>query len=519
MKKNPPIVLAILDGFGLANQKNKGNAITAKTAPNIFNYIKKYPSTKLKSSGLSVGLSVGQQGNSEAGHLNIGAGRIVKQDLSYISEAINDKSFFKNKAFLTAISHAKKNKSKIHLMGLLTGENSAHAQIEHLYALLKLLKNKKAKNVYLHLFTDGRDTAPFAALDLLKQLEPHISKNQKIASIIGRFYAMDRAKNWERTKKAYNCLVLNKCKPADNADKALQDSYASGEPDEYIAPICIGKEKGETSRITDGDSVIFFNARSDRARQLAKTFIQKDFNKKNKGSFKRSKILKNLCFVAMTDFGPDLPLISAFPSADIDFALAKAIGEARKQLYISEMEKYAHVTYFLNGGYSQPINGEVRELVVSHKNRSFAQNPEMNTNLITNKIINYIKSNKFDFIVVNFPNADMVGHTGNFEAVKEAVSFLDKQIKLLATEILKLKGTLIVTADHGNAEEMIDKKTGDVLTEHTTNPVPFVIISKNKEFKNIKLRKIGLLADIAPTILQYIDRPVPKEMTGKSLIR
>lgn len=519
MKKNPPIVLAILDGFGLANQKDKGNAITNKTAPNVFGYIKKYPSTKLVASGPDVGLCVGQQGNSEAGHLNIGAGRIVKQDLCYITEAIRDKSFNKNKAFESAIKHAKKNKSTLHLIGLLTGTNSAHAQVEHLHALLELLKKKRVKKVYLHLFMDGRDTAPFAALHLVEDLQKKLSKHQKIVTLIGRFYAMDRAKNWERTKQAYNCLVVGKCNKAKTTKQALTGAYAAGESDEYISPTIICDKDGSESRINHNDAVIFFNARSDRARQLAKTFIQKNFNKKNSGSFKRSKVLKNLCFVAMTEFGPDLPLLSAFPSADISNALAKSIGESRKQLYISEMEKYAHVTYFLNGGFAQPINGEVREVVSSHKNRNFIKNPEMKSKTITKKIIKYIKTNKFDFVVVNFPNADMLGHTGNLEATKKAVSFLDNQLEILRKELFKLNGTLIITADHGNAEEMINKKTGEVLTEHTTNNVPFIMISKTKNIKDIRLKKSGILADIAPTILQYIHQPVPREMTGKSLIR
>jgi len=522
MKKKPPIVIAILDGFGLADFKDKGNAITPKTAPHIFSYIKKYPSTKLHASGQYVGLYNEQQGNSEAGHLNIGGGRIVKQDLCYISDAIKDGSFFKNKVFQEAIDHSVKNKSSIHVMGLLTTTNSAHAQIEHLYAILKLLDQKKVKNVYIHLFTDGRDTAPFSSLHFIQTLAPHLHKHQKVATIMGRFYAMDRAKNWERTKQAYQCLVLAKGNVASSVEQAIADAYAKGESDEYISPTIIDNKDKQKSRISDGDSVIFFNARSDRARQLAKTFVQKSFNKKNPNSFKTSKVLKEVCFVAMTDFGPDLPLLRAFPSANIDNALAKAIGEDRKQLYISEMEKYAHVTYFMNGGFAQPINGEVREVITSHTDRNFARNPQMKTASITKKIIAYIQKGTYDFVLVNFPNADMVGHTGNLDATKKAITFLDTNIAILAKEILKLNGTFIITADHGNAEEMINKKTGDILTEHTTNMVPFVLISKQqtKLFgKKIKLKHEGILADIAPTILQYIGKPIPKEMTGVSLIR
>ncbi len=511
-----PFLFIILDGFGLAKPEVPGNAITPKTAPFIFGALKKYPSTKLTAHGEAVGLFKNQEGNSEAGHFNIGAGRVVEQDIVSISKEIDDGRFFKNTAFIQALKHAKKFKSNVHIMGLLTDGESAHAHPEHLYALLEFFQKQKYKKVFLHLFTDGRDSPPHAALEYIREVEKHL-QDEKIATIMGRFYAMDRGKTWSRTEKAYNAMVLGQAECLDETPEAvIAQAYNRGETDEYIAPTCIHEKGKPLAEIKDNDVVIFFNARSDRARQITKAFVQKDFETENPGSFKRKRVLKNLCFVAMTDFGPDLPgILTAFPSPDVQKSLAKVIGEKYKQLYISETEKYAHVTYFVNGGFAAPVNGEKRELVHSTKEYSYADHPQMQAKKITAKIQKYLATGKYNFICVNFPNADMVGHTGNVGAAKKAVATLDQCVKNLVLSVQKQKGIVVITADHGNAEKMIDPKTQEHLTEHTTNPVPFVVISK--EFKNIRLKKKGKLADVAPTILKIMGIQKPKEMTGKTL--
>jgi len=510
-----PLVFIILDGFGLSKKKNNGNAITPDTAPHIFSYMKKYPSTTLNAHGVDVGLFPKQEGNSEAGHFNIGAGRIVKQDLVEISEAIDDGRFYKNEAFKQALLHAKKHKSAVHLMGLLTDGHSAHAHPEHLYALLDYFRKNKQEKVYLHLFTDGRDSPPHAAIEYLKALRQHMTGKEKIASIIGRFYAMDRNKIWERTELAYNTMVLGKSfGTADSAEEAISQAYNRSETDEYIVPTVIYEGGKPVATVKDNDVVYFFNARSDRARQLTKAFVQPDFAKLNGGTFKRRKWPKNMKFVAMTDFGPDLTgILTAFPSADIEECLAKAIDNNRKQLYISETEKYAHVTYFMNGGFPDPINGEERELVKSEAYYSYADHPEMNTKKMAEKIIGYIENKKYNFICVNFPNADMVGHTGNLLATIEAVKVVDTYVKKIVDEVQKKHGEVVIIADHGNAEQMINPKTKEMVTEHTINPVPFIYIT---EKKGIKLHK-GRLADVAPTLLKIMEIKKPKVMTGKEL--
>lgn len=511
-----PTVLVILDGFGLGNLKDKGNAITPETAPNIFGYLKKYPHSTLKTYGENVGLFPGQVGNSEAGHLNIGAGRIVKQDLVMISEAIHDGIFFKNEAFKQAVYHIRKYKTAAHIMVLLTDKKSPHSYPEHLYAMLEYLRREEVFKVYLHLFTDGRDSSPHGAADFLRELRSHMMANEHIATIMGRFYGMDRNKLWNRTEVAYNAMVLGHGYKADNAEEALSQAYNRGETDEYIKPTVMLFNKKPFGLIKDNDGVFFVNARSDRARQITKAFVQKDFNKLNPGSFKREKILKNIRFVAMTDFGPDLPgVLTAFPSPDIPNCLPLAIGDNYKQLYISETEKYAHVTYFINGGYAEPLNGEKRELIKSSDIYSYADKPEMNSKAITDKIINYLTKGTYNFVCVNFPNADMVGHTGNILAAKKAVKAVDNSVAKIVNEVLKLNGQVLITADHGNADEMQNNSTNEMVTEHSMNPVPFILIKKN--IRGIKV-KPGILADVAPTLLRLMGVDKPKEMTGKALL-
>lgn len=514
-KKIIPTALIILDGFGLGKLKDKGNAITPETAPNIFSYLKKYPNTALGASGESVGLFTGQQGNSEAGHLNIGAGRIVKQDLVMISEHIHDGTFFKNYAFKEALYHVKKYNTAVHIMGLLTDGNSAHAHPEHLYAMLEFFRREGQKKVFLHLFTDGRDSSPHGAADFLRELRTHMLGEEKIATIMGRFYAMDRNKIWGRTEKAYDTMVFGKGCASLSAEEALSQSYNRGDTDEYICPTVIIENNKPVATIKNNDAIYFVNARSDRARQITKAFVQKDFEQRNPGSFKRKKIPKNIRFVAMTDFGPDLSgVFTAYPSPDIENCLPAVIDGLYKQLYISETEKYAHVTYFINGGYPDPLNGEERELIKSPTIRSYADKPEMNSVKMTDKIVDYLETGRYNFICTNFPNADMVGHTGNLEATKKALKVVDEQVGRIVKTMEKISGQILLVADHGNAEIMINSTTKEMMTEHTTNLVPCIMIGNN--FKNIRMKK-GILADVAPTLLKMMGIEKSKDMTGKAL--
>ena len=510
-----PTLLIILDGFGLAPAENPGNAITPQTAPHIFGCLERYPSTILKAHGRDVGLFASQEGNSEAGHFNIGAGRVVEQDLVRISRAIKDGTFFKNEAFAQAVYHVEKYQAAVHVMGLLSGGQSAHAHPKHLYALLEYLRRQKVKKIYLHLFTDGRDSPPHAAIRHLRELRKEMKNGERIATIMGRFYAMDRNKSWERTGRAYAAMVHGKgeCGSA-SAEEALSQAYNRGETDEYLLPTIVCENGQGSATIQDNDAIFFFNARSDRARQITKAFVQPDFAKKNPGAFRRERCPKNIRFVAMTDFGPDLPgIFTAFPSPDVPLSLARAIGENYRQLYISETEKYAHVTYFINGGYAEPINGEARELVRSSGHYSYAAAPEMSAVELTARIVRYMQDGVYDFITVNFPNADMVGHTGDWQAAKRAVRAVDRAVRRLTDAVLKLKGQAVITADHGNAEEMINSQTAEIMTEHTRNPVPFIVVRRNFA---AKLRP-GRLADVAPTLLKLMGVDKPKEMTGKAL--
>ncbi len=507
--------LVILDGFGLADSEKPGNAITPETAPHMFSYMKTYPHTTLDTTGEAVGLFPNQKGNSEAGHLTIGTGRVVKQDLVRISDAIHNGTFFKNEAFKQALHHAKKYKTAVHVMSLLTDGNSAHAYPEHLYALLEYFRREKHDKVFLHLFTDGRDSSPHSASTFLHELRGHMLANEKIATIMGRYYAMDRNKTWERTEAAYDAMVMGKGGSAESAEMAIEQAYNRDETDEYISPTIIEEHGKPVATIQDNDVMYFINARSDRARQLTKAFVQPDFVKKNPGAFRRKKVPKNLRFVAMTDFGPDLPgVFTAFPSPDIPNAIARAIDGAYHQLYISETEKYAHVTYFINGGYAEAIDGETRELVQSGAIRSYAERPEMHSKEMVDRIIDHITNHGYDFICTNFPNADMVGHTGNFDAAKKAVYALDAELHRLVEAVLARDGQVFIVADHGNAEEMVNEKTKEMMTEHTKNPVPCIIIRRDSS--HIRLRP-GTLADVAPTLLKLMDVQIPDEMTGKPL--
>lgn len=512
-----PTLLVILDGFGLAPTNQAGNAITPETAPRIFSYMKQYPSTQLIAHGKGVGLFKNQSGNSEAGHINIGAGRLVKQDLVVISEAIKNGTFFKNESFHQALLHAKKHKSKIHIMGLMTDGQSAHSHPDHLYAVMRYFAKHNRKKVFLHLFTDGRDSTPHSAVEYLSQLREKMTHGEQIATVSGRFYAMDRNKMWERTELAYNALTRGVGIKVESAEDAILSAYNRGENDEYIQPTIITKNKKPIATIDDNDVVVFFNTRSDRARQLTKPFLQPDFNVRNQGSFKRKKKLKNVLFVAMSDFGPDLPeILTAFPSPDYVDCLAEAIGEEYRQLYISETEKYAHVTFFMNGGYPEPINGEDRLLIPSTGEYSYADDPDMSSIDVTKTILKFLKKKTYNFFCVNFPNADMIGHTGDFIAARKAIRAVDGYVHTLVKAFQKVDGRVVITADHGNAEEMISATTGEAMTEHTKNPVPLIII--DDAVKRRRLKK-GRLADVAPTLLQLMGISKPSAMSGRSLLR
>lgn len=511
-KQNPhhPMMLLILDGWGIA-PPSRGNAISLAHTPVLDALTKRYPSTKLHASGRYVGLPQGYAGNSEAGHLNIGAGRIVEQDAVVISRAISQGSFFRNPVFIQAIQHVKKYRSRFHLMGLVTLGKSGHSQFDHLLSCISLLRIYKIKRVFLHLFTDGRDSVPHAALKIIGMLQG-VLKHEKIVTLMGRFYAMDRKKYWARTAAAYHALTLGEGKHIGSAQEAIMESYRRGETDEYIPPYILD-DRNLHCRIADNDAVIFFNLRSDRARQLTKPFVQEKFESLNPQSFIRRKRVKNIFFVAMTDFGPDLPNVhTAYPTKPLVDTLPMLLFQ-KKQIYITESEKYAHMTYFINGGYPDPVANEVRVKIDSPNVKFYDETPKMAVQEITNEAIQ--KLDTYDFIAVNFSSPDMVAHTGNIQATIKAIEFVDSCIGRLSSEILRRDGVFILTADHGNAERMIDFRTNLHITEHTTNPVPFIIVSK----RGIRLRKkMGILADILPTLLDIFSLPQPDPVTGKSLI-
>lgn len=524
--KRAPLVLMILDGWGIA-KKGPYNAISQAKTPVLDSLWKNYPHTKIYAHGEYVGLPKGQVGNSEAGHLNIGAGRVVIQDSVYISNSIKDGTFFKNPAFLEAVIHAKNLKSRLHIMGILSGNQSPHMFPIHVAALCKLAHDNNIKFL-LHFFTDGRDSPTHAAVNLWNNLKKMIrQKHIDIATVAGRLY-LDRKKNWKRTEKVYNMLVLGESEYiAESFEDAVYNAYKRKETDEFISPTLIrNKYIKSDSVIKDNDSIIFFNLRSDRARQLTKPFIQKDFEEKNQGSFKRKKVLKNIKFVAMTDFGPDLgPVLTAYPSRDVKNTLPFVLGKYYKQLYISEMEKYAHVTYFFNGGYENPVAGEERILVKSKDVDSYDCVPEMSSKEITDVVVDSIKNKWYNFICINFPNADMLGHTGNIQAAIVGCEAVDRCVGRILKVVSGLKGEIIITADHGNAEVMINEEESCRINElvntmHETSPVPFIIYTNKKiRLKGQGSRSVsGKLGDVAPTILDLEGIQKPKEMTGESLI-
>jgi len=515
MFKKPTNILIILDGWGMA-PKNRGNAIELAKKPFFDSLVKKYPCTTLNATGLAVGLSENERSGSEAGHLNLGAGRIIKQDSQIINEDIESGKFFKNPAILRTINHAIIKKTNLHFIGLLSDSNSPHSDPKHLYALLKLAKGKKIKQVYLHLFTDGRDTYKEKAIVFLKDLNEEMKKIGigKIATIGGRYYGMDRVKHWDRLQRAYDSMVLGEGARSDSAEKAIVSAYENGLTDEFICPTIITDGKSRPlARIKNNDSIIHFNLRGDRARQFIKLFVLDDVI----GYENRRHKLKNIFACTLTDYGPDLPVRVAYFSQAIENTLPYVMKRF-KQLYISEDEKYPHITYFLNGGHKDPVGGEDREQIPSLNVFSYDQQPEMSAGDITEVITSNIRYSIYDFIAVNYANADMVGHSGNLKAAIVAVEFLDNCLKKVITEILKSGGFAVVTADHGNADEMIDLRTGETLTMHSKNPVPFILAKNGLNKENCILRNNGVLGNVVPTLLDVLNIEKPKEMVLRSLI-
>ena len=505
-----PLVLLVMDGWGIA-PPSSGNAITLAKPKNYERFLREDPHAILSASGEDVGLLRGQDGNSEAGHQNIGAGRIVLQDVIRVNAAIENGTFFKNSAFREAVQHVHKHQSQLHLIGLLTNGQSAHAYPEHLYALLKLARDLRVARVVLHLFTDGRGTSPHVASGLLENLQRKLKHGEKIGTIMGRYYTMGRSKRWEVTRTAYQALTQNPQHRAKGAQDAILQAYNRGETDEFIHPTGVG-DLGQirSTRIQQKDSVIFFNLRSDRARQLTKAFVQKDFNQRNRGAFKRRVVFTDLKFVAMTDFGPDLPLLlTAFPAENMRNTLPMILSPF-KQHYIAESQKYAHMTFFINGGYSESVAGEVRTLVPSPAVKSYYQAPKMSLGLLERTVLSDLKERRSDFIAVNIANPDMVGHTGNLAATKKAIQACDASFATLSRAVSVRNGILLVTADHGNAEEMINLKSEEMDTEHSSNPVPFIVVGKSCQRWKLR-RRDG--CGCCPTILDIRSRSAGNDRT------
>lgn len=517
--KKQPIVFAILDGWGVGKKDPDINAIECAKTPFFDEMKRKFPYTELGATGIDVGLEKDQMSGSESGHLNIGAGRIVDQDVKKILRVIADGTFFKNPIFLSAVSHAKRYGSKIHLLGLLGNEDSPHSHPDILLALLIFLKKSGlSEKSFIHFFTDGRDSYPKSALEHWARWKNVLKANEyaKCATVCGRFYAMDRTKKWSRLQKAYDALVFGKGERFSSFEDVIDSNYRRGNFDEYVEPAVLLDEGEPVAKIDDNDVVISFNFRSDRARQFAKLFVGTATEKEK--NFPQISQRKNLLFVAMTNLGPDLNLKTAFYSNPLISTLPTALSSLR-QLYVSETEKFAHVTYFINGGYPDAVGGEERVMVKSPNVKSYAEKPQMSAIEITDVIEKSIERDQYDFIVVNYPNADMVGHTGDFSATTKAVETVDGQLARIFDLLKKEGGTLIVSADHGNADEMIDKESGRIFTFHTKNPVPFLVISSSEKDRNIKLEKGGVLGNIAPTILDIFEMHKPKEMEETSLIK
>lgn len=510
MVRPKPVALIILDGFGLREERN-GNAVAQAKKANYDRFCSEYPHTTLTACGEAVGLPEGQMGNSEVGHLNIGAGRIVYQDLSRISKSIREGEFNQNETLLGAVRHAKTNGKKLHLYGLLS-DGGVHSHIEHLFALLDLAKNENMTEVYIHAFLDGRDVAPDSAESYMESLLQYIDRVGvgKIATVQGRYYAMDRDKRWERTEKAYRAMVYGEGPTYTDPIKAISESYEKSVFDEFVMPTVLVGENGKpVGLVESGDAVVFFNFRPDRAIQLSQVFTNDDFRGFDRGE----KYPKDLYFVCMTLFSETVNGFVAYKPKDLDNTLGEILVQnGLKQLRIAETEKYPHVTFFFSGGRDIELPGETRILINSPKVATYDLKPEMSAYEVAEAAVNEIKAEKYDVIILNFANPDMVGHSGMLEPTIKAVEAADECLGKVVEAIVQKGGVAIITADHGNADMVIDDE-GRPYTAHTTNPVPFIVTKKD-----VKLRDGGILADIAPTMLRLLKLPQPKEMTGTSIL-
>ena len=506
-----PTILMILDGYGL-NEKTEGNAIAQAKTPVMDELMAKYPFVRGNASGLAVGLPDGQMGNSEVGHLNMGAGRIVYQDLTRITKEIQDGDFFENAELKRAMENAKEHDTALHLYGLLS-DGGVHSHITHLYALLEMAKRYELKKVYVHCFLDGRDTPPESGKDYVQALADEMQKIGvgEIASVSGRYYAMDRDNRWDRVEKAYRALTLGEGEQAASGVEAVANSYANGVTDEFVLPTVVMKDGKPTATVEDGDSIIFFNFRPDRAREITRTFCCDDFDGFDRGA------RKQVVYVCFTEYDVTIPnKYIAFRKIAItntfgEYLAAHHMTQAR----IAETEKYAHVTFFFNGGVEAPNEGEDRILVKSPKVATYDLQPEMGVYEVCDKVVGAITSGKYDVIITNFANPDMVGHTGVIPAAIKAIEAVDECVGKVVAAVKEADAQMFICADHGNAEQMIDYTTGEPFTAHTTNQVPFILVNADPQYK---LREGGRLADIIPTLIELMGLEQPSEMTGESLL-
>ncbi len=506
-----PTVLMILDGFGLNDDKN-GNAVALADTPNIDRLMKECPFVKGYASGLSVGLPDGQMGNSEVGHLNMGAGRIVYQELTRITKEIEDGTFFKNPELLGAIENVKKNGSDLHLYGLLS-DGGVHSHNTHLYGLLELAKREGVEHVYIHCFLDGRDTSPTSGKGFIEELEAKMAEIGvgKIATICGRYYVMDRDNRWDRVEAAYRALTLGEGAKAESAVEAISASYADDKTDEFVLPTVIEADGAPVATIKDNDSIIFFNFRPDRAREITRTFCTDEFDGFDRGP------RKHVTYVCFSEYDVTIPNKQiAFKKVELKNTFGQYLADHNMtQARIAETEKYAHVTFFFNGGVEEPNPGEDRILVNSPKVATYDLQPEMSAPAVCDKLVEAIESGKYDVIITNFANPDMVGHTGVLDAAIKAVGTVDTCVGRAVEALKKAGGQMFICADHGNAEQLIDYETGGSFTAHTINPVPFILVNYDPAYT---LKEGGCLADIIPTLIEMMGMEQPAEMTGKSLL-
>lgn len=507
-----PTVLMILDGYGL-NEKTEGNAVAQAKTPVMDDLMKNYPFVKGNASGLAVGLPDGQMGNSEVGHLNMGAGRIVYQELTRITKEIEDGIFFENEALVAAMENCKKNGSDLHLFGLLS-DGGVHSHNTHMYALLEMAKRNGIKNVYLHAFLDGRDTPPASGKDFVQEAMDKMEEIGvgQVATVMGRYYVMDRDNRWDRVEKAYNALVFGEGETAACGLCAVQNSYDKDETDEFVKPTVIMKDDKPVATVKENDSIIFYNFRPDRAREITRAFCDDKFD-----GFERKKGFFPTTFIAFTEYDVTIPNKTvAFHKVEITNTFGEFLAKnGLKQLRTAETEKYAHVTFFFNGGIEEPNEGEERLLVNSPKVATYDLQPEMSAYKVCDGLVDAIRSDKYDVIIINFANPDMVGHTGIEEAAIKAVEAVDECVGRAVEAIKEVDGQMFICADHGNAEQLVDYESGAPFTAHTINPVPFILVNYDEKYT---LREGGCLADIAPTLIEMMGLQQPEEMTGKSLL-